>query len=545
MFIKGVSIEELLSIDPLTNSKILGGWSGKSKLFKKITSTIAADAMHDQLLIIDNYKQDFKITDEIIIEILNKKVSAVFIIGSSEPYLPKRIIDYTNTLQIPIIYLPEVKEILTVNKTAVLIQHLKDAEVFLDYLQSANDYLIRILNEFGLEYLISYLETFLTTPIILVDPFFKIINIKNNQSKILNQDKVEFIKQSYYRKINENKNLNYQNLKGVEKLEPIPKDNKYNNSFYILKLKSGRTKYGYLLVDENNIKLTEFNLILLKRAVSPIITELIKTDLIIKTEKKYKDNFIYDLLNNNFDSHNTIIKQGAIWGWNLAIPYQLIIIELKTDNNLGSLSFGSVLHIINITMSAILQNYICIEVNGQIIILIPDNDENQNKKKYIKSIAATIQKKILSEIKELNVLMGIGKFYDSPTHLYRSYQEAKTAIELGKYNNNKCKITHFEDLGVMRLLANIRQENLDDFHQEYLGKLTEVDQNNENDLLNTLRSFFSENGNLKTTSAELFIHINTLRYRLKKIEKILDVDLENIEDRLNLFVAIKIDSLRN
>ena len=65
------------------------------------------------------------------------------------------------------------------------------------------------------------------------------------------------------------------------------------------------------------------------------------------------------------------------------------------------------------------------------------------------------------------------------------------------------------------------------------------------DLPNTLRTYLFNNGNLKDTMEELFIHRNTPRYRLERIREILGLDIDDAETRLNLMLAYKLHDLYN
>jgi len=187
------------------------------------------------------------------------------------------------------------------------------------------------------------------------------------------------------------------------------------------------------------------------------------------------------------------------------------------------------------------------EFNGQIVVIIPftDNKDNKLNKKNILQLAHKLLKKLEITFPKLKLSMGVGRFYNSATDLCRSYQEAKNALALGKFIHEENHITHFEDLGIMRLLANLNYEQLEDFHQEYLGEIIEYDQKNETNMLSTLYMYFKQNGDINRTAEKLFIHPNSLRYRLKKIEELSEKNLQNYEDNLNLFIACKIARIRS
>ena len=89
----------------------------------------------------------------------------------------------------------------------------------------------------------------------------------------------------------------------------------------------------------------------------------------------------------------------------------------------------------------------------------------------------------------------------------------------------------------MKLLAHIREEELDDYAQEMLGSLMAYDSQNGTELLRTLEIYFQENESLNHAAEKLFIHANTLRNRLKKIESLLGVGLNQADVRVRFYVA--------
>ena len=93
---------------------------------------------------------------------------------------------------------------------------------------------------------------------------------------------------------------------------------------------------------------------------------------------------------------------------------------------------------------------------------------------------------------------------------------------------------------VHRLLSPLAgDEEGEAFVQELLEALLSHDRAKKTDFINTLDTYLRCNCNLKEASAQLFIHYNTLRYRITKIEEILSMDLNASEVRLNLQIALR------
>lgn len=103
------------------------------------------------------------------------------------------------------------------------------------------------------------------------------------------------------------------------------------------------------------------------------------------------------------------------------------------------------------------------------------------------------------------------------------------------------QLLFFGDLGIYSLLFSIDDEkSLRRFYKTYLGKLIDYDSVNNTQLCYTLDVYLSNNGNANATAEALYIHRNTLRYRLDKIRSLLDDDLENLSTTVNYIIAFKI-----
>lgn len=134
---------------------------------------------------------------------------------------------------------------------------------------------------------------------------------------------------------------------------------------------------------------------------------------------------------------------------------------------------------------------------------------------------------------------GLGECY-TLRDLHKSYNEARIALTLPKLIGQKGFVQKFSDLGVFSLVFSHDVDVLKKYCQKTLGSLS-----SDTELLQTLRTMLDNAFNWKITADQLFIHVNTLHYRISKIEKLLDVDLSKMDARVNMYVALKVwDSLK-
>jgi len=141
---------------------------------------------------------------------------------------------------------------------------------------------------------------------------------------------------------------------------------------------------------------------------------------------------------------------------------------------------------------------------------------------------------------EMRVLTGVSRPASGLAGLQGSYQEALRTCQLGPVIWPANSVYYFEELGVYRLLGSIadRQE-LRSFVNETIGSIVAYDKAKGAELVKTLEVFFECRGNLKKVSERLYTHYNTILYRMERISKIAQFDLDDATACLNVQLGLK------
>ena len=141
------------------------------------------------------------------------------------------------------------------------------------------------------------------------------------------------------------------------------------------------------------------------------------------------------------------------------------------------------------------------------------------------------------------VAIGISTAVDNIKDLAKAYQEAQVALEVGKVFETEKNIISYENLGIGRLIYQLPTTLCEMFLQEVFkkGNLESLDR----ETLMTIQCFFENNLNVSETSRKLFVHRNTLVYRLEKIRKITGLDLREFEHAITFKVALMVKKYLN
>ncbi len=177
-----------------------------------------------------------------------------------------------------------------------------------------------------------------------------------------------------------------------------------------------------------------------------------------------------------------------------------------------------------------------INVNETDLVLVKEvksSNDNKDLEKLAKSIID-----ILSSELYLKAYIGIGTIVDNVKDLPRTFKEAQVALEVGKVFDTEKFIISYDNLGIGRLIYQLPTTLCEMFLSEVFkkGSIESLDY----ETLFTIQKFFENNLNVSETSRKLFVHRNTLVYRLEKIRKLTGLDLRKFDHAIVFKVALMV-----
>ena len=178
-----------------------------------------------------------------------------------------------------------------------------------------------------------------------------------------------------------------------------------------------------------------------------------------------------------------------------------------------------------------------INVGEQDIVLVKEVPSAEEELDDIEELAKSIAQTLSTEF-YAKVAIGISSVVSGLKDLARAYKEARVALEVGKVFDTEKNIIGYDNLGIGRLIYQLPTTLCEIFLQEVFkkGSLESLDR----DTLDTVQRFFEYNLNVSETSRNLFVHRNTLVYRLEKIRKITGLDLRNFDQAITFKVALMV-----
>ena len=245
-------------------------------------------------------------------------------------------------------------------------------------------------------------------------------------------------------------------------------------------------------------------------------------------EKYDKGSFIKSIILDNILPSDIYIKSNEL---HFSNEENRVVIVVKFMPGIEAKPYEIIESVVGTSSS----DYV-INISEQDIVIVREIDRNveiEEIEKYSRDLINTIAKE-----HGARVLIGISSIVENLKDLARAYKEARVSLEVGKVFDIEKPIMSYKNLGIGRLIYQLPTTLCEIFLGEVFkkGSLESLDR----ETLMTVQSFFENNLNVSETSRKLFVHRNTLVYRLEKIRKLTGLDLREFDHAVTFKVALMV-----
>ena len=250
--------------------------------------------------------------------------------------------------------------------------------------------------------------------------------------------------------------------------------------------------------------------------------------LVAYKERFDKDNFIKNLLLDNLLLVD-IYSRSKKLHIQTDVPRVVMIVESGNgrDNN--------ALELTRAHLGSNSKDFItAVDENNVIVVKeLSDGEATKEIDKSARTLEAYLQKEGIKDIR-----IAYGTVIQEIKEVSRSYKEAKMALDVGKIFFDEREIIAYSELGIGRLIYQLPIPLCKMFIKEIFGGKSPDDFDEET--LTTIYKFFENSLNVSETSRQLFIHRNTLVYRLDKLQKMTGLDLRNFDDAIIFKITLMV-----
>jgi len=303
--------------------------------------------------------------------------------------------------------------------------------------------------------------------------------------------------------------------------------------------------YGYITCWNYYKEELQIYLSLLEQTSVLISLEFLRIKMKYDIERQYKNEFLQELLFNNSMSIHDLIERGANYHFDNKKTYSCILLSEKYEKRNSQNKHYVTFDEINNTIFKEWPYAIVGNIRDYICVFLPFNEVDEtnwkDKCKYLYSYLETyLGKNIFS-------ITGIGSPQASVQGVRSSFTQAEQALKLGQQiSSNSKKIIFYDELGVYQFLGNLVNEHEgDELYNGTVKILSTYDEKRGQELVKTLESYFQNDEQIKKTASCLFIHVNTLKYRLQKISTLTGYSLSETHGKTILYLGIKIKDFFN
>lgn len=515
-----LTYELLYSCSPFFESEILAGWDGKNNPFYHVYhNTLPKEK--NSLVVLDYSEKEIIPLEKII---KNELTTGVLIVTKYAKNIPPALIHLANQYNKPLLVLKNY-DLIEIIKRVTEIIFLCENKLDHIIINEISTFFLNIYFQDGFQQSLNRFQQMFGQEIYLLNYKLEYIPFPLNNFTEQNFNHIQFIEQD----------KNFQ----------IAVVTNGNKKFYSFPVSYRNKHHAFHILFEKKNTMNKKQIQLLQAFIPTLKSWLKQEDITKKVHNIYMDQFLFDILHNNIESERELFELGKLHGLEITSNPFVLTININGEQIISKNMIADIKKILEKT-NMLNANIYSTYLNYRIVsIVFPKHEGNTISKKDINQLIYKIQKEVHTRFPNIQLLFGVGNSYESVLNIHKSFQESKIALQMEMYGLGKNGIIHYEDTGFIRLLTYIHSDLLMEFANLYLGKLYDYDNENDTELIHTLSEYIHLNGDINRTAESLYIHQNTLRQRLKKIENVLNVDLHNYNDLVNLIISIKISQEMN
>ncbi|WP_313466832.1 helix-turn-helix domain-containing protein, partial [Carnobacterium sp.] len=295
----------------------------------------------------------------------------------------------------------------------------------------------------------------------------------------------------------------------------------------------GGNKFAHLILLDGNEK--NQNLVIAVEEASLLLASAFyKNHAVAEKEKNFQDSFIRDILQGTNYTQLDTIEKAKLYGWEMEFPEVIFVLKLLNEDELFKI--GEYEKIISSRVIEMVLNRELITTNKKIKVTYIDGSLVvfvnvafiSNSKQKMKEIGNLLTDKLK---KDYSIGIGISNPILNSRSFPAAYKEAKDSWFIGRKLNEDCFVSHYDDNELFNIIKEVKDTKvLEKYVERKLGDILAYDEKVNMDLLKTLFALIETQFNHKEAAKKLFIHYNTLRYRVNRLK---DLGI-NIDDGLEI-----------
>ncbi|WP_026692999.1 helix-turn-helix domain-containing protein [Peribacillus kribbensis] len=305
--------------------------------------------------------------------------------------------------------------------------------------------------------------------------------------------------------------------------QPLSYETLEEEGFRLFPIKTDKFTIGILAVRESDEEFDALDDLAIELASNLFALELLGQERALSELSKYEGYLLEQLLNDKLDAFTA--PQRKIAGISGHNRYLCVHITISNER-LPFQEFNSRKQYFNRMLNHELQTLsykVLVQDKNLEYVLLLIVDDQKGEEEILKAMTAFFSR-LYRKIRETTSFVyhvGLGRVFHALTDIQSSYRDALRCTEYGKLNRMEDNVLSYKTLGMYRLFLKSDPIDLQDYVEDRIGKLIAYDAEHNTELVQTLTTYLESNQNMTLTAAKSYVHINTIKYRLSKMKKLL------------------------
>lgn len=390
-----------------------------------------------------------------------------------------------------------------------------------------NEYLELLLVDASLQEMLNYGSRSIGNPLMLIDASQNLLCVSGHEN-VTDYTWIDYIAGKPTWNDYSNNRLVYQMMRNVSKEEGIflTDEEPGHPRRYAIKLTSGHQELGFIFCLEQNAHFNDETLPLLKVIVKMLSIKMLRLNHDFTKKDDVICEELVDLIKNiNGEELYASHYLESFFVKNNNQKYRVFNIPYKPDDYTEDefrhllFSFNNLARLLKV---AVLDNEI-------ILLLIEKADRHIEIIEKLKDMAS------------INALyVGISSAFEDFSNLEMHLTQAKDCAEYAYYLHTPHVIVYNDNIVNLMLFRNSKREDMKTYLPDELRLLIEYDKENDSHLIETLRYYFANSCNISKTANNMYLHRNTVVYRINRIQELCNCDLTNVDTIVLFSLSLKL-----
>ncbi|ADG06711.1 PucR family transcriptional regulator [Kyrpidia tusciae] len=542
-----MNVRDLLAIPILSDAKVVAGASGLARNVQSVNMMDAPDIIDflkpNELLVTTGYglKDRPGALVDLVRQMAQKGCAGLGIkIRRFLPETPPEMARAADEWALPIIelpYQPSLGEIVNQTINFILEKRAEELRYALDIHRSFTTLVFRGR---GVGAVVENLGALLGCPVQLLDPGFRVIAASSGHGKLDPRCRDALL--THLRSLNGS----IPDMTAFSLLESTNPP----MTFTLFPVRTHRQQNGFLVVYGCPFESGVYPRLAVEQAVNVMAFDLLKRQAVEENTRRMKNEFFTDFLSGDIGSRREIINLGKLYGLRENQPYVCAVcrIDDRLEEQVGGLEErrrrlrDAVYDRLETALEEVTSGGVLFTRGESFVLLRPAKEYGVREEHEMAAWLRSVQEEIARWV-GVSVSFGLSPcirhFYELP----RAYREGESALHMGYRSGRRRFIQPYRAKELADLFRWIPREDLIQFYENSLNDLAHPADKEKLDLLHTLSVYLDNNCQIAETAKQLYVHRNTVVYRLDKCKELIGRDLKEPDVTLRLRVALLIRGL--